>query len=316
MTLEGWILGAPLKVLRQEDHPFHEMTLATLGRHEVGLLRRETPQGPGSEIFLDGRSIYQPGLATPARAWFDLCRELGYEPSRHWDWDPALILFQQLVPAMAVDWHEPPLSLNALGLPDGVLSLAGLRETFAEAVAELHRKLPGPVGAKVAEGFEWLPLRAVVFHDDARPALEAGDTGPCGLVSLWLGIHHDRPVVLQGESPAGHRPRHWAIVETGSRAPGEVFLAAAGLDPEPPQGFDEGLQAALTHLCHRLEEPLDAYRRTYPVGIPWHHGRRERLLGRTIVDLRPGDPPMLILDDGTEVAIDVDPGAAWELGGI
>ena len=52
------------------------------------------------------------------------------------------------------------------------------------------------------------------------------------------------------------------------------------------------------------------------MGIPWHHGRRERLLGRTIVDLRPGDPPMLVLDDGTEVAIDVDPGAAWELGGI
>jgi len=95
-----------------------------------------------------------------------------------------------------------------------------------------------------------------------------------------------------------------------------IVLAAAGLDPEPPQGFDSALQAALTHLCHRLEGPLDAYRRTYPVGIPWHHGRRERLLGRTIVDLRPGDPPMLILDDGTEVAIDVDPGAAWELGGI
>ena len=189
MTLEGWILGAPLKVLRQEDHPYHETTLATLGRHEVGLTRRETPQGPSSEIFLDGRSVYELGMAAPARAWFDLCRELGYEPARHWDWDPALVLFQQLVPAMAVDWHEPPLALNALGLPEGVLSLAGLRQTFAEAVGELHRKLPGPVGAKVSEAFEWLPLRAVVFHDDAKPVVDAEETGPCGLVSLLSLIH-------------------------------------------------------------------------------------------------------------------------------
>jgi hypothetical protein len=52
------------------------------------------------------------------------------------------------------------------------------------------------------------------------------------------------------------------------------------------------------------------------VGISWHHGRRERLLGRTIVDLRQGDPPMLILDDGTEIAIDPDPVPSWEHGSI
>jgi hypothetical protein len=52
------------------------------------------------------------------------------------------------------------------------------------------------------------------------------------------------------------------------------------------------------------------------VGIPWHHGRRERLLGRTIVDVRTGEPTMLILDDGTEVAIELDPVPAWEHGGI
>ena len=52
------------------------------------------------------------------------------------------------------------------------------------------------------------------------------------------------------------------------------------------------------------------------MGIPWHHGRRERLLGRTIVDLRPGDPPMLVLDDGSEVAIEPDTSHTWRVGGI
>jgi len=65
-----------------------------------------------------------------------------------------------------------------------------------------------------------------------------------------------------------------------------------------------------------MEGPLDAYRRTYPVGISWHHGRRERLRGRTIVDVRAGEPPMLILDDGTEVAIEPDPVRSWGQGGI
>ena len=97
------------------------------------------------------------------------------------------------------------------------------------------------------------------------------------------------------------------------------FISAArrtGLDPEPPKGFEATLQAALDRLCHWMEAPLDAYRRTYPVGISWHHGRRERLLGRTIVDVRAGDPPRLILDDGTEVAIDPEPAPFWEHGGI
>jgi hypothetical protein len=52
------------------------------------------------------------------------------------------------------------------------------------------------------------------------------------------------------------------------------------------------------------------------VGLSWHHGRRERLLGRTIVDVRAGSPSMLILDDGTTVAIDPDPVLTRERGGI
>ncbi len=315
MAMDAWILGAPLKVLRQEDHPYREATLATLGRHELGLCRKESATGPSCELFLDGRSTFMPGSAAPGRAWFELCRELGYDPARHWDWDPALILFQQVIPALAADWHEPPMVFNALGLPEGVLSLAGLRQTFAEAVAGIRREHAGPVGAKVAETFEWLPLRAVVFHDDAQLPLDFEGTGPCGRVSLWLGIHPERPVILAGQSPS-RAPHQWLVKDLGSGDASEAFLLAAGLDPVPPKGFDYALQLALERLCHRMEGPLDAYRRTYPVGISWHHGRRERLLGRTIVDLRAGDPTMLILDDGTELAIDPDPVPSWEHGGI
>lgn len=315
MALDAWILSAPLKVLRQEDHPYHETSLATLGRHELGLCRCEASVGHGSEVFLDGQSIFRPGAAAPGRPWFDLCRELGYEPARHWDWDPTLILFHQVIPALAADWHKPPMALNALGLPEDVLSLAGLRQTFVEAVAGLRREQMGPVSAKVAETFEWLPLRAVVFHDDAQLPLDFEGTGPCGRVSLWLGIHHDRPVVLEGQSPASDS-RRWVVEDLGNRLASEAFLQAAGLDPEPPKGFEAALQLALKQLCHWMEGPLDAYRRTYPVGIPWHHGRRERLLGRTIVDVRFDDQPRLILDDGTEVAIDPEPVPAWEHGGI
>ena len=314
MAMDAWILSAPLKVLRQEDHPYHETTLATLGRHELGLCRCESATGPSSELFLDGHSIFRPGAAAPAQAWFELCRELGYEPARHWDWDPALILFHQVVPALAVDWHEPPLSLNTHGLPDDVLSLAGLRQTFAEAVAGLRRE-HDPISAKVAETFEWLPLRAVVFHDDAQLPLDFEGTGPCGRVSIWLGIHRDRPVVIEGLSPAPVS-RRWLAKDLCGRLDSEAFLQAAGLDPEPPKGFEAALKTALDQLCHWMEGPLDAYRRTYPVGISWQHGRRERLVGRTIIDVRSGDQPMLILDDGTEIAIEPEPVPSWEHGGI
>lgn len=319
MVMDAWILGAPLKVLREEDHPYRETTLATLGRHELGLSRRRAATTPPTcEIFLDGRSIYLPGAAAPDRAWFDLCRELGYEPARHWDWDPALILFQQVLPALAADWHEPPLALDAQGLPEGVLSLASLRQIFAEAVADLRRDSLGPVGAKVAETFEWLPLRAVVFHDDAQLPLDFEGAGCCGRVSLWLGIHRDRAVLLGGEALAGQRGRHWLPESPGSDLPAgpEDFLAAAGLDPVPPKGFEMAFRRALDHLCGRLEDLLDTYRRTYPVGIPWQHDVWDRLRGRTIVDVRAGLPSVLVLDDGTELTLEGLPQTSREPGGI
>lgn len=316
MGLDAWILDAPLKVLRQEDHPYHEATLATLGRHEIGLCRRDTALGPSCELFLDGRSIFHPGVDAPHRAWFDLCRELGYQPAHHWDWDPALILFQQVLPALAADWHEAPLAWNALGLPEGVLSLAGLRQVFAEAVADLRRGHPGPVGAKVVETFEWLPLRAVVFHDDAQPPLDFEGTGPRGRVSLWLGIHREHPLVLEGQCPA-REGQGWCVEGASpDRLPAEAFLAAAGLDSQLPKGFTRALTSALDTLRHRMEGPLDAYRRTYPEGISWHHGQHERLLGHTIVDVRSGEPATLVLDDGTELTLETEASRAWEHGGI
>ena len=314
MSLDAWVLCAPLKVLREDAHPYREATLATLGRHELGLSRGSA--GHGCELFLDGRIIFRPGMSGPARAWFDLCRELGYEPSSHWDWDPALILFQQVLPALAADWHEAPLPQDSQGLPEGVLSLAGLRQAFAEAVSALRKGHPGPIGAKVAEVFEWLPLRAVVFHDDAQLPLDFDGTGPCGRVSLWLGIHHNHPVVLEGQSPRGPHSHRWSTVESAGGLVSAPFFRAAGLDPDTPKGFEAAFSATLHRLCNILEGPLDDYRRTYPVGIPWHQDPRARLLGRTIVDVVEGQFPQLILDDGTEVRLGGRLDPVRERGGI
>lgn len=320
MVLDAWILGAPLRVQRREDHPYQETDLATLGRHELVLSRVRSPQGAaGCQIFLDGHGIYAPGDPAPGRPWFDLCRELGYEPTRHWDWDPALILFQQVVPAMTAGWHEPPLLLDDQGVPEGVICLATLRQAFAEAVANLRTCSSGPVAEKVAETFEWLPLRAVVFHDEAQPRLDFdGLGGPCGHISLWLGIHRDRAVVLGGEVLAGQRGRHWLPGAPGADLPvgPETFLAAAGLDPVPPKGFEAAFRRALDHLCGDLEALLDAYRRTYPVGIPWQHDAWERLRGRTIVEVRSGQPSILVLDDGTELILEHAPQVSRQPGGI
>ena len=320
MILDAWILGAPLKVQRREDHPYQETDLATLGRHELVLSRAQAlGRASGCEIFLDGHRIFAPGDPAPARPWFDLCRELGYEPSRHWDWDPALILFQQAVPALAAGWHEPPLAVDGQGVPEGVVCLATLRQAFASAVTALREQAAGPVAEKVAETFEWLPLRAVVFHDDGQQPLDfEGLGGPCGRISLWLGIHRDRAVLLAGEARRGQALFRWhpgSAEPSQSRGP-EAFLAAAGLDPVPPKGFETAFQRALDRLCHDLENTLEAYRRTYPVGIPWQRDSRDRLRGRTIVDVREGPPTILVLDDGTEVALDHAHETSWEAGGI
>ncbi len=318
MVLDAWILGAPLKVQRREDHPYQETDLATLGRHEVAITRLPSPGGgAGCQIFLDGHGIYAPGDAAPARAWFDVCRELGYEPSRHWDWDPALILFQQVVPALTAGWHEPPLLLDSQGVPVGVICLATLRQAFAAEVGRLRQRSAGPVADKVVETFEWLPLRAVVFHDDGQQPLDFDGLGTtAGRVTLWLGIHRDRAVLLEGEAFAGRRRWRPVLPETGSPAGSERFLAAAGLDPIAPKGFEPALRRALEHLCSDLEHLLEAYRLTYPVGIPWQRPCGDRLCGRTIIEVRPGARTVLVLDDGTELTLEAAPAPTWESGGI
>lgn len=319
MVLDAWVLGALLKVQRREDHPYHETDLATLGRHELVLSRTGSSEAnPGCEIFLDGTSVYRSGDAAPSRPWFELCRELGYEPSHHWDWDPALILFQQVVPILAADWHEPPFTLDEQGVPAGVICLAGLRQVFALAVSRLRQRSLGPVGDKVAETFEWLPLRAVLFQDEGQQPLDfEGEGRPSGRVSLWLGIHKDRAVVIQGEGRSGLRSRLWRPAPGEAQlSPPEAFLRAAGMDPEPPKGYQTAFHRALNDLCQDLDLPLDAYRQTYPAGIPWHHDSRGRFLGRTIVDVRAGIPPVLVLDDGTEVAVEAEPVPVLRPGGI
>ncbi len=314
MSLDAWVLNAPIKVLREDAHPYRETTLATLGHHELGLCR--SASGTDCDLFLDGRVCFRPGMKGPARNWFYLCRELGYEPRTHWDWDPALILFQQVIPALAGDWGENPMALNALGLPPGVLSLAGLRQSFAERVSSLRRAHPGPVGAKVAEVFEWLPLRAVVFHDDAQLPLDFDGTGPSGRVSLCLGLHRHCPVVLEGPSPGGSHPHPWTTRDPDGRLDLDPFLRAAGLDAELPKGFETAFGTALDHLCEALEGPLDDYRQTYPVGIPWHRDSRANLVGHTILEVWEGPSPKLILDDGTEVPLEGSLHPMREYGGI
>ena len=318
MALDAWILGAPLKVMRREDHPYQETDLATLGRHEVAVSRFLAPGSePGCRIFLDGQEVYGPGDPAPARPWFDLCRELGYEPSRHWDWDPALILFQQVLPALIAGWHEPPRSLAALGVPPGVVCLATLRQAFAAAVGELRQRSSGPAEDKVAETFEWLPLRAVVFHDDGQQPLDfEGRGAACGRVSLWLGIHRERAVLLRGEVLGGSRSWQPAAADPSLKAWPESFLEAAGLEPRPPRGFRPAFQQALELLCARLEPLVEAYRGTYPVGIPWQRDTPDRLLGRTIVEVRGGPATVLVLDDGTELTLEPAPTPAWGPGGI
>ena len=320
MVLDAWILGAPLKVQRREDHPYQETDLATLGRHELVISRVRTSQDePGCQIFLDGQCIYAPGDPAPGKTWFDLCRELGYEPSRHWDWDPALILFQQVVPTLAAGWHEPPMIMDSQGVPEGVVCLATLRQAFAASVARLRQRSSGPVAEKVAETFEWLPLRAVVFHDNGQQPLDFdGLGGCCGRISLWLGIHRGKAVLLDGEAKVGQSVRRWfpRSPDAHSSMNPEAFLEAAGLDPVPPKGFEAAFRRALNHLCADLEDLLDTYRRTYPVGIPWQRDGRDRLRGRTIVEVREGPPPVLVLDDGTELTVEGPHATSWKTGGI
>ncbi len=154
-----WILNQPLNVQSSEDHPYLGIGLGTLGAHEV-VAHLQNPGGQ-LRVFLDGEEVYAPGDPSPRRSWFNLCREMGYRAEEHWDWDPALILFRQVVPALSRAWEEAELPYGPAGVPEGVLCLGTLRMALEVWASHLHSDDDDPASALVARTFQHLPLRAV-----------------------------------------------------------------------------------------------------------------------------------------------------------
>ncbi len=321
MATADWVLKEPLKLLDSEDHPYLETALATLGQHELALTysaaRREDPE---LKLFLDGRRVFELGMASPERAWFEVCRELGYDPHLHWDWDPTLILFRQVMPAMAREWHEHGLPFNQLGVPDGVICLATLQEAFEARVQLLRKRVgqhPNEAHQAVVACFERLPLRAVIFHDDPQRRVDfvgnAVDEPYMG-VFLHLGDRRETAALISRATLQATGGMKWSPWLPGgdwvnggrefvmTQGPAS-FLRAAGLPDQRPEGFFEAFKRDMAFLCQGLEPLVEAYREGYPAGIPWHRDPRTRYLNRMIVDVRMGDHPVLVLDDGSEVPV-------------
>ena len=270
-------------------------------------------------MFLDGSPVYELGRPTAAAPWFRLCRDQGFDPEAHLDLDPVLILFRQVVPALARDWHDSPLPFEASGLPAGVVCLATVQAAWERAVATQLDRLKGTgTGDLAASCLDGLPLRAVVFHDDPRRREDFVGTGvddPLLGVFLHLGASRSRPVTLARATVVSTGGLRWSPWELGgdwvqdgrefraTLAPDD-FLRAAGLGREAPRGFPAVFQAAVAAVLRDLEPALEAYRETWPTGVVWHRDPLARYLHHMIVDVRmTAEQAFLILDDGTEVAV-------------
>lgn len=311
----AWVLREPLTILDSVDEPYLETALATLGDHEI--LLQYAPATPDLRVFLDGNAVFELGQASPSGAWFKVCREMGYDPEVHWDLDPAIILFRQVVPALARDWRENPLPFNDLGLPEGVVCLASVQAAWETAVTGLFAKKDAPA-RQVAACFEGLPLRAVVFHDDPSRREDFVGTGvdePLLGVYLHLGASRSRRVTLSKATvvaTGGLKMSPWAMggewTEDGRDYRGtllpEAFLWAAGLGREVPPGFEPAFQEALRSVLGVVDPVVEAYRSAWPTGVVWHRDPFARYLNHMIVDVRmEGGRALLILDDGTDIAV-------------
>lgn len=322
VTVEGgWLLKEPLKVLNCEDHPYLETALGTLGSHELAV--HLSPGDPERKvaaefrIFLDGAEIYELGQGAPAAPWFALCREQGFDAERQWDWDPTLILFQQVIPRLTQGWHEVALPYTDLGVPEGILCLATLRRAWQERASLLPHKGGDSSRALVSELFSLLPLRAVTFHDDPDRRVDyLGNPLDAPYLGeyLHLGAHPETAVTLCRMTLLGTGGMKWSPWLPGGAwsAQGREFhatqgiadfLRAAGLHRDLPVGFPEAFRTALGQLCSHLEPFVEAYREALPTGVRWHRDPKNRYLDRTIVEVRLGEETILTLDDGTELAV-------------
>lgn len=318
---EGWVLRERLTMLGSEDHPYLETALGTIGGHEIAVHLSGAMKARGGRmdfrVFMDGGEIFELGDAAPGAAWFQVCSELGYDPEAHWDWDPALILFQQVIPVLSADWSELALPYTADGVPEGVVCLATLRTAVAERAAALEASAHHAADRLAAEVFRRLPLRAVVFHDDPERRVDFnGNPLDAPFLGVYLHLGDDRAheavvsrVTLS--STGGMRWSPWLPGGEWTNSGREFaatlgprqFLRAAGLPDAAPPGFNEAFQKALQRLCAGVEALTEAYRETCPARIPWHRDPKSRFLNRMVVDVRLGDETVLILDDGSEVVV-------------
>jgi hypothetical protein len=317
MVLDGWVLKEPLKVLKVEDHPYLGTAQAELGKHELTLHHVPAPAPrPDFRVFLDGELIFDLGMDFPTAAWTRLCRDLGYDPEAHWDLDAALILFRQVLPEMVKTWQDQALPYTEAGVPEGALSLATLQAAWTKSAEALREKAKGPAAELVARCFLSLPLRTLTFHDDPRRREDfVGNSldEPYLGVFVRLGMTQASRVTLSKATLQGTGGMKWSAWRIGgdwregvrdflsTRDP-QALLQSAGLDVKAPDGFQAAFQEGLDTMTRAIDPLVEAYWAAQP-GVPWHRDRRTRYINHMIVDVRLGERPVLILDDGSEVVV-------------
>ncbi len=318
----AWILHEPLVLLESEDHPYLESARGKLGPHELAVHlagdwhRKE--HYPEFRVFLNGSEIFEWGDASPSQEWSTLCHQMGYTPEQHWDWDPALILFQQVIPALGRHWHEIPLPYGPAGVPAGVTCLATLRASLADWVAKLERPNPSSVEGLLAVLFLKLPLRAVILHDDPERRVDfVGNPldAPYMGEFLYFGEHRRQAAVLSRVTFSGTGGMRWSPwlpggewsqqgrEFTATQGPTH-FLRAAGLPEVMPEGFTEAFKRTVESLGHFMQPLVEAYRETSPAGIPWHRDPKNRYVNHMVVGARVEQGhTILVLDDGSELVV-------------